>query len=144
MRDEVLYRRVEIEGETVRWQLVLPVSHRKEALKGVHEDLFHTHFGNAISQLRMRFFWPFMSRDLEKRIKRCMRCIKRGAVPQKAPMNSIVTTFPLELLSIDYLTIETGGKKQNVLVVVDHFTKFGAAYCTKDQTAKTVVKTLWK
>ena len=144
MKGGVLYRKVENEGETFRWQLVLPVSHRKEALKGVHEDLFHTHFDNAISQLRMRFFWPFMSRELEKKIKRCMRCIKRGAVQQKAPMNSIVTTFPLELLSIDYLTIDIGGKKQSVLVVVDHFTKFGAAYCTKDQTAKTVVKTLWK
>ena len=140
----VLYRKVSSEGEADKRQLVLPFSHRKEALKGVHDDLFHTSYDNAIAQLRARFYWPYMGKDLEKKIKRCTRCIRRGAAPQKAPMNSITTTFPLELLSIDYLTIEVKGKKENVLVIIDHFTKFGAAFCTKDQTAKTVAKTLWK
>lgn len=59
-------------------------------------------------------------------------------------MNSIITTYPLELLSIDFLSIEVNGQKQNILVMMDHFTKFGQAICTKDQTAKTVARTLWK
>lgn len=58
-------------------------------------------------------------------------------------MCSIVTTGPLELLSIDYLTIEVQGKKQNILVILDHFTKFASAICTVDQKAKTVAKALW-
>lgn len=144
VREGVLYRKVEDEGGSLHWQLVVPPSHRKEALKGVHEDLFHTHYEDAISQLRMRFFWPYMARDLEKKIKRCGRCIRRGAKCEKAPMKSIVTTFPLELLSIDFLTIEVKGIKQNILVIMDHFTKFSAAICTKDQTARTVAKVLWK
>ena len=141
MRDGVLHRRVE--GESVSYQLVLPKSHRKQALIGVHDDLFHTHFDDAILHLRMRFFWPYMAKDLETKIKRCMRCIRKGARCQKAPMVSITTTFPLELLSIDYLTIEAKGQKQNILVVMDHFTKFGTAILTKDQTAKTTAKALW-
>ena len=141
----VLYRKVEVEdGQDARWQLVLPVSHRAQALEGVHEGLFHTCFDNAIVQLRMRFFWPFMAKDLERKIKRCFRCVQRGAIQQKSPMNSIVSTFPLELLSIDFFTIECKGQKQDVLVILDHFTKFGAAFCTPDQTAKTVAKTLWQ
>lgn len=84
-----------------------------------------------------------MARDLERKIKKCSRCIRKGAKCQKAPMNSIITTSPLELLSIDYLTIEVKGQKQNILVIMDHFTKFASAIITKDQTAKTVAKALW-
>ncbi|KAK7106579.1 hypothetical protein V1264_017813 [Littorina saxatilis] len=143
LRNEVLYRKVE-EEEGVRWQLVIPSVLRKKALSGVHEDLFHTHFDDGVVQLRKRFFWPYMARDLEKKIRRCGRCVRKGASQQKAPMQSIVTTFPLELLSIDYLTIEVKGQKQNILVILDHFTKFATAVCTKDQTAKTVATVLWQ
>lgn len=144
LKQGVLYRKVEVDDEVSHFQLVLPRPFRGTALKGVHEDLFHTHFEDAIAQLRMRFFWPHMSKDLEQKIKGCHRCIRKGARCQKAPMNSIVTTFPLELLSIDFLTIEINGQKQNILVMMDHFTKFGHAVCTKDQTARTVARTLWK
>ena len=142
IRDGVLQRRV-TEENSVRWQLVLPQSHRERALVGVHEDLFHTHLENGLAQLRLRFFWPYMARDLERKIRGCSRCIKRGAHAEKAPMHSVVTTFPLEVLSIDFLTIEVNGRKENILVVMDCFTKFAAAFCTRDQTAKTVARTLW-
>ena len=142
LKSGVLYRRTEHNGSQ-RLQLVVPKSYRKVAMKGVHEDLFHTHFEDAIQQARMRFFWPFMSSDLEKKIKRCERCVRRGAAAQRAPMSTIVTTTPLELISIDFLTIEVKGKKQDILVVMDHFTKFAQAICTKDQSAKTVAKALW-
>ena len=143
MKDGVLHRRVTEDNGSVRYQLVVPVSHQKQAMYGVHEGLFHIHLESALQQARLRFFWPFMARDLERKIKKCGRCIRKGAKPQKAPMQSIETTFPLELLSIDYLTIEVKGQKQNILVVMDHFTKFGTALLTKDQTAKTVAKSLW-
>lgn len=143
LRNGVLFRKVQ-EEDQVRLQLVIPSAQRKEALKGIHEDLFHTSFQNAIQQARMRFYWPFMARDLEKKIKKCSRCIRRGATSQTAPMQSIVTTSPLELLSIDFLTIDVKGQKQNILVVMDHFTKFGTTILTKDQTAKTVARALWQ
>lgn len=102
MKGGVLHRRVEDENGN-RWQLVVPKSHRKQALEGVHEGLFHTHYDDAIVQLRMRLFWPYMAKDLKSKIKHCGRCVRRGALAQKAPMQSTVTTFPLELLSIDFL-----------------------------------------
>ena len=142
LHEGVLYRKT-LKEANARLQLVIPSSHRAEAMKGVHDDLFHTHLEDSLHQARLRFYWPFMARDLERKLKRCSRCIRRGAKFQKAPMHSIVTTFPLELLSIDFLTIEVKGGKQNILVVMDHFTKFAQAILTKDQTAKTVAKALW-
>lgn len=91
----------------------------------------------------MRFFWPFMATDLESRIKKWGRCIRKGAQVQKAPMCTITTSMPLELLSIDFLTIETKGKKQDILVIMDHFTKYAKAIPTRNQEAKTVAEALW-
>lgn len=140
----MLYRTVKNEDEKIVWQLVVPKSHRQEAMKGVHEDLFHVHYEGALRQARLRFFWPYMARDIQRKIANCRRCIQRGALKQKAPMQTIETTYPLELLSIDYLTIEEEGRKVNILVVMDHFTKFAQAIVTKDQTAKCVAKALWE
>ena len=138
----VLYRRLERENDVV-FQLVLPLKYRTIALKGVHEELYHVGLEEGLNQLSSRFYWPFMNAELEAKIRTCMRCVMKGARPQKAPMKTIVTTYPLELLSIDYLTIECKGQKQDVLVMIDHFSKFGVAVCTKDQTAKTVARALW-
>ena len=84
-----------------------------------------------------------MQKDVEEKIKNCERCIRKGKGVQKAPMNSISTSYPLELLSVDFLTVEVKGKKQNILVILDHFTKFAQAILTTDQKAKTVAKALW-
>ena len=143
LQDGVLYRKTSDTEGTQRLQLVIPHSSRKQAMKGVHEDLYHTHFEDSVRHARMRFFWPFMASDLERKIKRCERCVRRGAQAQKAPMATISTTHPLELLSIDFLTIDVKGQKQNILVVMDHFTKYAQAILTKDQTARTVARALW-
>ena len=143
--DGVLYRKVRFEdiGQDV-FQLVVPKSHRDQAMNGVHEELYHVGYEAALQQARLRFFWPFMARDLEARIKRCRRCVQKGARAQTAPMQTITTSYPLELLSIDFLTIELKDKKQDVLVVMDHFTKFAQAIPTANQSAKTVARTLWE
>lgn len=137
LRQGVLYRKV-ILDDSVRFQLVVPTTFRKQAIEGVHEDLFHIGTKGALLQARLRFFWPFMARDIERTIKSCARCVKRGAPGHKAPMQTIPTSHPLELLGIDFLSIENGGHKQDILVILDHFTKFACAIPTPNQSAKQV------
>lgn len=139
----LLYRVVKEDEDQKRTQILVPRSHQAAAMRGVHEDLFHTHFEDAIHHARRRFYWPYMATHLERHIKRCERCIRRSARTQRAPMATITTSSPMELLSIDFLTIEVKGKKQDILVVMDHFTKFAQAICTGDQKARTVAKALW-
>ena len=61
----------------------------------------------------------------------------------------IVATTPLDLLHVDFTSIETTlelnqlPRVANVLVFQDHFTKHVLAYVTPDQTVKTITKSLY-
>ena len=50
---------------------------------------------------------------------------------------SIMATHPLQLIHMDFLTIESGmtGKDVNILIVTDHFTSYVQAFITPSQTA---------
>ena len=82
-------------------------------------------------------------------IKACKCCLQyEGGIP-KAPLYPIVATAPLDLLHVDFTSIETTmelnqlPRVANVLVFQDHFTKHLLAYVTPDQTAKTIAKFLY-
>ena len=62
----------------------------------------------------------------------------------RAPLESIVTSRPLELVCIDFWSAEDSHNKSvDVLVITDHFTRLAQAFTCKDQSAKQVAKVLW-
>ena len=67
-----------------------------------------------------------MRRDIDNFIHHTCRCLKqrRPNLPTREPLQPIVTTAPLQILSIDFVRLErsSGGHKY-ILVAVDHFTK---------------------
>ena len=77
-----------------------------------------------------------------------MHCLQHEDNLLKTPPHLIVSTAPMDLLHVDFTSIEmTMGpnrppKVANVLVFQDHFTRHMMAYVTPDQTAKTVAKFL--
>lgn len=145
LKDGVLYRKCIDHGSKVH-QLVLPQQFRDRALRGIHDEIGHLGAERAVSLARARFYWPKMAKAIEEKCQTCERCFRRKASPQKAaPMQNIQTTYPLELVCMDYLSIEPDSHDtRNILVITDHFTKFAIAIPTRDQKAKTIAKALWE
>ena len=60
-------------------------------------------------------------------------------------MENVNATYLMELVNMDYLTIEAteGGKDVHILVITDHFTRYAQAIVTSSQTAKCTAQNLW-
>ena len=87
-----------------------------------------------------------MYASLQKHISRCQQCILRKTPPnQRAPLVNVDTSQPLELLCMDFLSLEPSkGGIENILVITDHFTKYSVAVPCKNQFAKLTAYILFK
>lgn len=145
LQNGILYRKRQV-GEETQYQLVLPESLRSMVFKSLHDDMGHFGLDRTLDLTRTRFFWPKMASDIEQKIKSCSRCVCRKTLPERAaPLVNIQVTRPLELVCIDFLTIEPDrSNTKDVLVITDFFTKYAVAMTTPNQKAKTVAKALWE
>ena len=90
-----------------------------------------------------------MAKQMRQVIRACMHCLLFEGGTPKVPLCPIVATSPLDLLHVDFTSIETTlelnqlPRVTNVLVFQDHFTKHILAYVTPDQTVKTITKFLY-
>ena len=96
------------------------------------------------------FWWPKMDEDCWALVRGCQHCkIFEGAVV-KALLCPIQAYMPLELVHVDFTSIETTMELnqppsiKNVLVLTDHFTRYVMAFITKDQKTRTVAWILYE
>ena len=85
-----------------------------------------------------RLFWLGIHSDIESRVHLCDKCIQRKTrpVPATEPV-SITTSAPIDLVCIDYLTLEPSKCGiENKLVITDHFTRYVQAIPTGNQTRR--------
>ena len=98
----------------------------------------------TLSLLRERFYWPGMQTEAMQHVQQCTRCLRRKTPSHVAPLQPIHVTQPLELVHMDYLSLEPSkGNIENVLVITDHFTRYALAYPSKTQTAQATARILW-
>ena len=146
MCDGVLYRtRIDPDSGSKLYQLVLPLSERETALTGLHDDIGHLGRERTLQLVRSRFYWPKMAEDVKMKVNTCSVCVKRKCRGhQRAPLVNITTSQPMELVCMDFLSLEPSkGGIENILVITDHFTRMAHAIPTRNQTAKTTAQSLY-
>ena len=132
----LLYRKI-FDGQLQEneFQFMLPKSYWKQALEACHDNMGQLGTERTTFLLRDWFYWPSVLEDIEHHVKTCPRCIRFKTQPEKAELIPIIANRPLELVHIDYLTIEApinsrSDEDINILVVTDHFTRYAQAYVT--------------
>lgn len=145
LKDGVLYRKRAAGGRDTH-QLVLPEQLQSNVMKSLHDDFGHMGIDRTLDLVRRRFYWPKMAADIERKVKTCGRCVRRKALPEKAaPLVNIATSRPLQLVCMDFLSVEPDqSNTKDILVITDHFTKYALAIPTPNQKARTVAKSLWE
>ena len=126
---------------------VVPVGQCWMVLNGVHCDAGHQGQQRTLALTQERFWWPMMAEDCHAIVRGCL-CSRafEGEVPE-VPLCPIRVYAPLELVHLDYTSLMELNKPpvvKNVLMMMDHFTRYTLAVVTKDQTAKTVTKVFYE
>ena len=95
-------------------------------------------------------WWPMMVEDCRTLVRGCQQCHTFKGAISKAPLCHIQAHAPLELIHVDFMSVEFTMEFnkplsiKNVLVITDHFTHYALAMVTKDQTAKTITRVLYE
>jgi hypothetical protein len=105
----ILKRKIKLPSGEQRHQLELPKVYRKIVLEELHCKMGHLGSERVISLSRDRFYWPRMASEIEYFIRFQCQCVKDKPPNRKepAPLEPIVTTYPFEMVSIDFLHLET-------------------------------------
>ena len=128
---------------------VVPGLKCQAVIDGCHHYLGHQGRDRMLSLLKERFWWLGMAQRMMMSIRNCPKCCIFEAKPQIPPMEPMLCTEPLDLVHIDYVSMEVmvGVTEKpvvkNVLVVEDHFTRFTQAYVTNNHTACTTARILY-
>ena len=130
---------------------VAPKAHHVATLNGCHCDAGHQGHDQTLSLLWECFWWLGNGQpNAEIPEVPCTLLAAWQASCHKAPLHPIVSTAPMDLLHVDFMSIEMtmepnrSPKVANILVFQNHFMKHVMAYVTPDQTAKTVDKFLYQ
>ena len=128
---------------------VVPMGKHQITIDVCHHSGGHHGRDQMLSLMKEYFWWPGMSQALIKAVANCGWCIQYEAKGQLPPMQPIVCTKPMELVHIDYVGMEVtiAAKEKpvvkNVLVVVDHFTRYIQAFVMKNHTARMTARVLY-
>ncbi|GFV07368.1 retrovirus-related Pol polyprotein from transposon 412 [Trichonephila clavipes] len=149
LRNDVLYRKWESDDEkTFRWQLILPKTRISTVLKKLHGSPTGGHFGfmKTLQKVRECFYWNNVRSDVEKCCRICDPCAARKG-PRKRTRGRLQlynAGAPFERIAFDILGPfpRSSDGNNNILVVMDYFTKWPEAYPIPDQEASTVAEAL--
>ena len=96
--------------------------------------------------LKECYYWPGHHNDVKTWCRKCSSCATRKtpAPKAKAPLTSIMTGYPMQLVAMDILCPlpESPAGNTHVLIVANYFTRWTEVYAIPNQEATTVAQNL--
>ena len=140
----VLCRRLKSDGVAPQiLQTVIPDALRKEVLADFHDGTMGGHLGadKTLEQLRERFYWPGHYTHVREWCRDCAvyASFKSPTPSRRAPLQSIATSYPLQLVATDIIgpLPESAAGNYYILGMADYFTHYAEAYMIPKQEAMT-------
>ena len=127
-------------------QIVLPKEFHQTVYVELHEKLAHLGVEKVLDLAQQRFYWPRMASDIKNYIQKKCRCVanKDPGRHERAPLVPIEATYPFEMVSIDYMSLDKcRGGFRYAMVVTDHFTRFAQIYATRNKSTKAAADKLF-
>nr|XP_054764688.1 uncharacterized protein LOC129271338 [Lytechinus pictus] len=122
--------------------IVIPESLRHDIIRLNHDPPSAGHAGinRTRAKLKSKYYWYRMSEDIRIYIARCATCNqnKKATRPGRHPMKSFHASAPMERVHLDFMgpLPKTTNGNENILVMVDQFTKWVECVPLPSQTAE--------
>jgi hypothetical protein len=142
IQEDILCRQVNDEHV----QMILPPSLHEKALKYYHDSTAAGHVGidRTEGRLTQDFYWPCTRKIVADYIRACPVCekFKTSKENTTAELQPIVSSYPLDLVEIDFVGPLPSSRRQNryILSIIDHFSKYALALPTTRQDSRTVIE----
>ena len=149
LKNRVLYRKwFQPEQNEPHLQLIVPVSCRKKILDQLHTSPVsggHFKVEKTLLRIRQRFWWPFMRRDIEKKLSWCLPCAARTTAGRQrtAELSPFKVGIRFHTVAADILgpvTLAARSRAKYILVMTDLFTKYAISVPLVVTEAKDVAK----
>ena len=97
-------------------QTVLPKLIEKLVFKELHYKIGHLRYERVIELRKDHFYWPSYKKNIRQYVTKKSKCLKdkKPNLVQRAPLETITTIQPFELITIDYLHLDQCKKITNI------------------------------
>ena len=149
IRDRVLCRKWEKgDGNSVKYQIILPLNLCKTAVKVHHNHTTASHRGmnKKLVSIRARYYCPGLTSQVKKWVRICHEwgAKKSWGKKRRSPLQLYMVGAPIERPAMDILgplRLNSRGNRY-VLVVTDYFSKWTESYALPNQEAASVPEKL--
>ena len=146
VKDGVLMRKYYGEcGQVTHHQILIPVHLITELLKALHGQMGkHPGITKMIQECRSKYYYPGLEKIIKQWVMQCEDCIKykrisNSQIRPKMINNTEHVLGPEDILEIDILPyLPNSAGNQNIVTMIDVFSRYLFAYPTQNVTAKTI------
>ena len=118
--------------------IILPQLYQTEVLLRLHDQMGHQGIDKVQHRILHRFDWPGLRKACEKWMNACLSCLQvKEPRKLKFPLKSMESSEYNEVVQIDHQRIcMTDSGYNQILVIIDHFTKLAEAVPCQTATAE--------